>query len=116
MCVCVCMYVCKSRIKRLINRSPYCKIDGGDYIGGTRQINVLAQTTTQSFTLPIINDDTVECVEAFSVVIISVTTCGVTISNNRTEVMINDDDGKQIFCETMLYTVHVSVILEYYYY
>ena len=62
------------------------------------QINVPAQTTLQSFTVAIINDDIVECVEAFSVVILSVTTCGVAISNNRTEVMITDDDGEQMFC------------------
>ena len=83
-----------------------------------RQINVPAQTTTQSFTVAIINDDTVECVEAFSVVILSVTTCGVTISNNRTEVMITDDDGEQMLCDgiiiiIIIYTVCISVILEY---
>ena len=100
-------YISQGLVKQLINRSPYCEIGGGDYIGGTRQINVSPQTTTQSFTLPIINDETVECVETFGVVIISVTTCGVTISNNRTEVMITDDDGKQMFCEAVLYAVYV---------
>ena len=74
---------------------------GGDYISGMAQINVPAQTTLQSFTVAIINDDIVECVEAFSVVILSVTTCGVTISNNRTEVTITDDDGEQMFCDAI---------------
>ena len=49
-----------------------------------------------------------ECVEAFSVVILSVTTCGVTISNNRTEVMITDDDGEQMFCYAII-IIYVTI-------
>ena len=59
-----------------------------------------------------------ECVEAFSVVILSVTTCGVTISNNRTEVIITDDDGEQMFCDgiiiIILYCVYECYIRVYY--
>ena len=41
-------------------------------------------------------DDVMECDETFTVTILSVTTCAVTISdNNRTEVMITDDNGRQ---------------------
>ena len=37
-----------------------------------------------------------ECDETFTVTILSVTTCAVTISNSsRIEVMIVDDDGRQ---------------------
>ena len=84
------------------NSGIICSIGGGDHIDGMTQINVAAQATTQSFTVAIINDDTVECVEAFSVVILSVTTCGVTISNNRAEMMITDDDGEQKFCDAII--------------
>ena len=37
------------------NSVVICFIGGGDYISGTRQINVPVQTTTQSFTVAIIN-------------------------------------------------------------
>ena len=49
----------------------------------------------QSFTVTIVDNDIEECDETFTVTIISVTTCGVTIGdNNRSEVIITDDDGK----------------------
>ena len=52
---------------------------------------------TQSFTVAIVNDDIMECDETFTVTILSVTGCAVTISNtSRTEVMIVDNDGRKI--------------------
>ena len=49
----------------------------------------------QSFMVAIVDDDIVECDEAFIVTILSVAACGVTIgNNNRSEVRITDDDGK----------------------
>ena len=52
----------------------------------------------QTFTINIIDNDIVECNETFSVTMVSVTTCGVTIGSNRiSEVMIRDDDGKYKF-------------------
>ena len=52
----------------------------------------------QSLAVNIIDNDIVECNEIFNVTIVSVTTCGVTIgSNNISEVMIRDDDGKHRF-------------------
>ena len=49
----------------------------------------------QTFTINIIDGATVECNEMFNVTMVSVTTCGVAIGNDRiSEVMIRDDDGK----------------------
>ena len=58
-------------------------------------ISVPAEEMTQLFTVAIIDDSIVECDETFIITILSVTTCGVTISNrnNRTVVMIADVDG-----------------------
>ena len=73
----------------------YYFIDGQDYTGGTRVVNVPAGVMMQSFTVAISDNDIVECDETFIVTIMSVTTCGVTIgSNNMTEVTITDDDSK----------------------
>ena len=58
-------------------------------------INVTTGVVTQTFMINIINNNVVECVERFNVRITSVTTCGVTIgTNNMSEVIITDDDGK----------------------
>ena len=60
-----------------------------------RVVDVPDGVMTQSFTIDIVDNDNVECDESFIVTIISVTTCGVTIGdNNRTEVIITDDDSK----------------------
>ena len=61
----------------------------------------------QSFMINIIDDNIVECVESFSVVMTSVTTCGVTIAdiNNSSEVVITDDDSKFIRHESAWFTV-----------
>ena len=51
---------------------------------------------TQSFTVAIVDDDVMECDETFTITILSVTGCAVTISNtSRTEVMIVDNDGRK---------------------
>ena len=71
---------------------------GEDYNGSTITLNVPAGVTMESFAINIIENNTVECNETFNVTIVSVTTCGVTIgSNNSSEVMITDDDGKHRF-------------------
>ena len=59
-------------------------------------VDVPAGVMTQSFTIDVIDNDNVECADgSFIVTISSVTTCGVTIgNNNRTEVIITDDDSK----------------------
>ena len=58
-------------------------------------VNVSAGVKTQSFALAIGDNDIVECNETFIVTILSVNTCGVTIGhNNRSEVIITDDDSK----------------------
>ena len=50
---------------------------------------------THPFTIMIVDNNIVECIETFNVAIVSVTTCGVTIgSNDRTVVRIADDDGR----------------------
>ena len=71
-------------------------IDVKDYNGDLRAVTVPAGEIARSFTIPIIDDDVMECDETFIVTILSVTTCAVTISNSsRIEVMIVDDDGRQ---------------------
>jgi len=84
-------------------------IDRKDYNGGIRTIIVPAGVMTQSFTISIVNNNIVKCNETFNVIIMSVTTCGVTIgSNDRAVVRISDDDGRQIvivfiyFCACVL--------------
>ena len=75
-----------------------CIIDGEDYSENTMTVNVPARVTTPPLTVNIINNNIAECHETFNVTIVSVTTCGVTIgSNNISEVMITDDDGKHGF-------------------
>ena len=77
-----------------------CIIDGEDYSGNTMTVIISARVTTQPLTINIIDNNIVECDETFNVTIVSITTCGVTIgSNNNSEVMITDDDGKHIFCQ-----------------
>ena len=50
---------------------------------------------TLSLTVAIVNNDIVKCDETFIVAILPVTTCGVTVgNNNRSEVIITDDDSK----------------------
>ena len=54
----------------------------------------------QPFMIDIIDSNIVECIERFSVAMVSVTTCGVTIAdnNNSSEVVITDDDSKLPAC------------------
>ena len=60
-----------------------------------RAVDVPAGVMTQSFTVAIVDNDIEECDETFIVTIISVTTCAVTIgNNNRSEVIITDNDSK----------------------
>ena len=73
------------------------------YVGEKKyKIPVDGRVTTQQFILNIY-DDIVECNETVNVAIVSITsttgtTCGATIgSNNISEVMITDDDGKHKF-------------------
>ena len=71
-------------------------IDVEDYSGDLRAVTVPAGEIAQLFTIPVVDDDVMECDETFTVTILSVTTCAVTFSNgSRTEVMIVDDDGRQ---------------------
>ena len=71
-------------------------IDVEDYSGDLRTVTVPAGEIAQLFTISVVDDDVMECDETFTVTILSVTTCAVTLSNgSRTEVMIVDDDGRQ---------------------
>ena len=75
-----------------------CFIAGQDYNGSLITINVPAEVTMQMFTINIAENNIVECNETFNVIMMSVTTCGVTIGSNRiSEVIIRDDDGKHMF-------------------
>ena len=58
----------------------------------------------QSLTINIIDNNIVECNEMFNVTMVSVTTCGVTIGSEISEVMIRDDDGKyKLFIVSIMY-------------
>ena len=75
-----------------------CFIAGEDYNGSPITINVPGGVTMQMFTINIAENNIVECNETFNVIMMSVTTCGVTIGSNRiSEVIIRDDDGKHMF-------------------
>ena len=70
-------------------------IAGEDYNGSPITVNVPAGVTMQPLAINIIDNNIVECNEMFNVMMVSVTTCGVTIGSNRiSEVIIRDDDGK----------------------
>ena len=74
-------------------------------------VNVTAGVMTQSFTVPIVDNNIVECNKTFIVTILSVTTCGVTIgNNNRSEVRIADDDGKWKFILCLFSCYIISMI------
>ena len=82
-----------------------------NYNGSHITVNVPAGVAMQPLTINIIDNNIVECSEVlFNVTMMSVTTCGVIIGNNRiSEVMIRDDDSKRIFKCTKL----ISVILQF---
>ena len=66
-------------------------IDVKDYSGDLTAVTVPAGEIAQLFTIAIVDDDVMEFDETFIVLILSVITCAVTISDNsasRTEVMI----------------------------
>ena len=70
-------------------------VAGEDYNGSPITVDVPAGVTMQQLLINIIDNNIVECNETFTIAMISVTTCGVTIgNNNNSEVMIRDDDGK----------------------
>ena len=67
-------------------------------------INVPAGTVAQSFVINIMDDDIVEHNEQFSVTIVSVSTCGVTIGNiNTSDVIIINDDGEYVHVHIHMY-------------
>ena len=85
-----------------------CYIAGEDFNGNLMTVNIPAGVTMQSFTINITNNNIVECNEIFNVAIVSVTTCGVAIgNNNRSEVIIIDDDSKWnvMVCVVILETI-----------
>ena len=75
---------------------------GADY--NQRRVSVMIDpgTTRQPFTINIINDNIIECIEAFSLSIEG-TWCGLNTSNGRAEVIIIDDDGKKFVGGTLSY-------------
>ena len=78
-------------------------VGGEDYDGSPVTVDVPAGVMMHSFTIDIINTNTVECIERFIVRIISVTTCGVTVgSDNTSEVIITDDDSKLVIIKELM--------------
>ena len=75
--------------------SKVLTLDEQDYNGSLEMITIPPGVMTQSFTISITDDNLVECVETFTVRILSVTTCGVTVGSVRNaQIMIIDDDSK----------------------
>ena len=68
---------------------------GADYNQQSVSVTIDPGTTRQSFTINIINDNIIECTEAFSLSIEG-TWCGVNSSDGRAQVIIMDDDGKKL--------------------
>ena len=70
-------------------------LDGEDYNGSMEMITIPPGVMTQSFTISIADDNLVECVKTFTVRILSVTTCGVTVGSvSNALVRIIDNDSK----------------------
>ena len=75
--------------------SKVLTLDGEDYNGSMEMFTIPPGVMTQSITISITDDNLVECVETFTVRIVSVTTCGVTVGSvNNALVRIIDDDSK----------------------
>ena len=70
----------------------HCSI-GADYDRQSVLVTIDPGTTRQPFTIDIINDDIIECIEAFSLSIEG-TWCGLNSSDGRAEVIIIDDNGE----------------------
>ena len=70
----------------------HCSI-GADYDQRSVSVTIDPGTTRQPFTINIINDNIIECTEAFSLSIEG-TWCGLNSSDGRAQVIIMDDDGK----------------------
>ena len=69
--------------------------DGRDYNGRPTAPTVKIGSKTKSFSIPIIDDNIVECDETFKVTIPGVSLCGITIGSvNVMDVTIIDDDSK----------------------
>lgn len=75
-----------------------CKLlllDGRDYKGRLTAPTVKKGSKTTSFSIPIIDDNIVECDETFKVTIPGVSLCGITVGGvNAIDVTIVDDDSK----------------------
>ena len=81
---------------------------GDDYNGSPITVDVPAGVTMQPLMISISDDNIVECIERFTVMMASVTTCGVTIgdTNNSSAVVITDDDSKLPRHELQRYHFH----------
>ena len=72
----------------------YVVVDTSDYIGGIKRVNVPAGITVQPFTMDIVDDNLVECIERFNITIVSATVCTVATGNDsNSEVIITDHNG-----------------------
>ena len=62
-----------------------------DYFG---TITITAGITTSPFTMDIIDDNIVECIQRFNITIVSANICGIIVGNDsNSKVIIIDDDG-----------------------
>ena len=69
-------------------------VGSSDY-RGIKTVRVPAGRTSQSFSIPIINDGIVECTERFNIRIPAVSVCGVKISSSSNiPVEIKDNDSE----------------------
>lgn len=85
------MYV--TSVKILILRTSHC-IDGEDYNGTEITVTIPARAWSQAFTISILDDEIKEGDESFTVEIVSVSACGVSLDSIlNSEVTIIDNEG-----------------------
>ena len=66
-----------------------------DFNGNTKTATLSAGRNSRSLSIPINNDDMVECTESFNVQLLAASVCGITVgSAHDVQVMIRDDDSK----------------------
>ena len=94
------LYICNIELNDYVHvtyqyyTKAHCSI-GADYNQQSVSVTIDPGTTRQLFTINIINDNIIECTEAF-ILSIEGTWCGLNSSDGRAQVIIMDDDGKYL--------------------
>ena len=91
-----------------------------DYNEGPKTVTLSTGLSSKSLSIPIINDDIVECPESFYVELLGLSICGYTIGSSRNaRVTIRDDDGKWMLRTYILtyfsnYIKHLATVVRSY--